>query len=88
MGGQPHFFHKALKTQHTQTPQAIIVDKNMVYPIEVETLRDETLAQTTELWQLKYSNNVVEQADKNIKRITRVMMSSNCSTVREELWRD
>ncbi len=35
---------------------------------------DKTLAETTELRQMKYLNNVVEQDHRNIKRITRPMM--------------
>jgi IS6 family transposase len=35
---------------------------------------DETLAETTELRQVKYLNNIVEQDHENIKRITRPMM--------------
>ncbi|KAB8315623.1 IS6 family transposase [Tolypothrix campylonemoides VB511288] len=69
------FFRKVLKAQHTQAPRVINVDKNAAYPIAVETLkRDETLAETTELRQVKYLNNVVEQGHRNIKRITRPMM--------------
>ena len=35
---------------------------------------DETLTETTELRQVKYLNNVVEQGHRNIKRITKPMM--------------
>jgi transposase-like protein len=39
------FFHKVLKTDHTQTPRVITVDKNAAYPVAVETLKaDATLA--------------------------------------------
>jgi transposase-like protein len=69
------FFRKMLKAQHTQTPRVINVDKNAAYPVAMETLKgDETLAETTELRQVKYLNNVVEQDHRNIKRITRPMM--------------
>jgi len=69
------FFRRMLKAQHTQTPRVINVDKNAAYPVAMETLKgDETLAETTELRQVKYLNNVVEQDHRNIKRITRPMM--------------
>ena len=51
------------------------VDKNAAYPVAMEALKeDETLAETTELRQVKYLNNIVEQDHRNIKRITRAMM--------------
>ncbi len=69
------FFRKVLKAQHTQTPRVINVDKNAAYPVAMETLKgDETLAETAELRQVKYLNNVVEQDHRTIKRITRAMM--------------
>jgi transposase-like protein len=69
------FFRKVLKGQHTQTPRVISVDKNAAYPVAMETLKgDETLGETTELRQVKYLNNVVEQDYRNIKRITKPMM--------------
>jgi transposase-like protein len=69
------YFRKVLRVQHTQTPQVITVDKNAAYPAAMEALKvDETLAETTELWQMKYLNNVVEQDHRNIKRIARPMM--------------
>jgi IS6 family transposase len=69
------FFRKVLKAKHTQTPRVITVDKNAAYPVAMEALKeDETLAEATELRQVKYLNNVVEQDHRNIKRITRPMM--------------
>jgi transposase-like protein len=69
------FFRKVLRARHTQTPRVINVDKNAAYPVAVETLKgDETLAETTELRQVKYLNNRVEQDHRTIKRITRPMM--------------
>lgn len=69
------FFRKVLKGQHTQTPRVINVDKNAAYPVAMETLNDnEALAVGTELRQVKYLNNVVEQDHRNIKRITKPMM--------------
>lgn len=69
------FFRKVLKAEHTQTPRVLTVDKNAAYPIAIETLKgDETLAAETQLRQIKYLNNVIEQDHRNIKRITRPMM--------------
>ena len=69
------FFRKVLKGQHTQPPRVITVDKNAAYPVAMEALKeDETLTETTELRQVKYLNNMVEQDHRNIKRITRPMM--------------
>ncbi|MBE9182943.1 DDE-type integrase/transposase/recombinase [Oculatella sp. LEGE 06141] len=79
------FFRKVLKAQHTQTPRVINVNKNSAYPVAMETLKgDETLDEVTELWQVKYLNNGVEQDHRNIKRIIRVMMEFR-SVVREKL---
>ena len=51
------------------------MDKNAAYPIAMETLKgDKTLAETTELRQVKYLNNRVEQEHRHIKRITEPMM--------------
>ena len=69
------FFRKVLKGEHTQAPRVINVDKNAAYPIAMETLKEEeTLPGTTELRQVKYLNNRVEQDHRNIKRITKPMM--------------
>ncbi|MBD3884719.1 IS6 family transposase [Phormidium tenue FACHB-886] len=69
------FFRKVLKAQHTQAPRVINVDKNAAYPVAMETLKgDKTLAEATELRQVKYLNNRVEQDHRTIKRITRPMM--------------
>lgn len=53
------FFRKVLKASHTQTPRVITVDENTAYPEAIETLKaNETLPETTELRQKKYSNNI------------------------------
>ena len=68
-------FRKALKAQHTGAPRVITVDKNAAYPAAIETLKkEETLPGTTELRQVKYLNNIVEQDHRNIKRIVKPMM--------------
>ncbi|MBW4528184.1 MAG: DDE-type integrase/transposase/recombinase [Phormidium tanganyikae FI6-MK23] len=69
------FFRKVLKASHTQTPRVSTVDKNAAYPVAIEALKaDKTLEETTELRQSKYMNNVIEQDQRNIKRLTRPMM--------------
>ncbi len=56
------FLHKTLKAVHTQTPRVINVDKNAAYPPAVDDLKaEEQLCETTELRQVKYLNNLVEQ---------------------------
>lgn len=69
------FFRKVLKAQHTQDPRVVTVDKNAAYPVAMETLKaDETIAAETELRQIKYLNNIIEQDHRNIKRIVKPMM--------------
>jgi transposase-like protein len=69
------FFREVLKAVHTGTPPMINVDKHATYPAVMETLKgEEMLPGTTELRQVKYLNNVVEQDHRNIKRISGAMM--------------
>ncbi len=69
------FFRKVLKAHHAGKPRIINVDKNAAYPVAIGTLKkDETLATETELRQIKYLNNVVEQDHRNIKRIIKPIM--------------
>ena len=69
------FFRKVLKAEHTQAPRVITVDKNAAYPVAMERLKaDETIAKETELRQIKYLNNVIEQDHRNTKRIVKPMM--------------
>ena len=64
------FFRKILSAPHTQTPRVINVDKNAAYPPAVDGLKtDEQLPETTELRQVKYLNNQVEQDHRFIKRL-------------------
>jgi len=50
----------------------INVDKNAAYPPAVDDLKaDEQLPETTELRQVKYLNNRVEQEHRFIKRLTK-----------------
>jgi transposase-like protein len=51
-----------LKASHVTQPRVINVDKNADYPVAIERLKsDQTLAAQTELRQVKYSNNLIEQ---------------------------
>jgi len=66
------FLRKTLNASHTQEPRVINVDKNAAYPPAVEQLQaDEQLPKTTELRQVKYLNNRVEQDHRFIKRLTK-----------------
>jgi len=66
------FLRKTLKAAHTQEPRVINVDKNAAYPPAVEQLQaDEQLPKTTQLRQVKYLNNRVEQDHRFIKRLTK-----------------
>ena len=63
------FLRKVLKASHTVEPRVITVDKNPSYPAAIADLKEEEdLAETTELRQSKYLNNVVEQDHRSIKR--------------------
>lgn len=69
------FLRKTLKAAHTQEPRVINVDKNAAYPPAVDDLKaDEQLPETTELRQVKYLNNRVEQDHRFIKRLTKPAM--------------
>jgi transposase-like protein len=69
------FFRKVRTGHHTQSPRVITVDKNAAYPAAIEKLREEeTLLETTELRQVKYLNNIVEQDHRTVKRIVKPMM--------------
>lgn len=66
------FLRKTLPASHTQSPRVINVDQNAAYPPAVDDLKaDEQLTKTTELRQVKYLNNVVEQDHRFIKRLTK-----------------
>lgn len=69
------FFRKVLQANHVSQPRVINVDKNATYPVAIERLKSEqTLASQTELRQVKYLNNLIEQDHRNIKRITKPML--------------
>ena len=66
------FLRKTLNAPHTQFPRVINVDKNAAYIPAVDDLKaDEQLSETTELRQVKYLNNRVEQEHRFIKRLTK-----------------
>ncbi len=70
------FFIKALKAAHTQNPRVINVDKNPSYPPAIEQLKkSSTLAEDTELRQVKYLNNMVEQDHRGVKHLINPGMS-------------
>ncbi len=65
------FFKKVLKGAWTVMPRVINVDKNPAYPAALKDLKaDEVLPQETELRQVKYLNNLIEQDHRFIKRRT------------------
>jgi len=64
------FFRKALKATHNSFSRVINVDKNAAYPPAVDELKAaEILAQSGELRQNKYLNNLVEQDHRAIKKL-------------------
>ena len=66
------FLRKTLHASHTQEPRVINVDKNAAYPPAVDDLKaEEQLGETTELRQVKYLNNLIEQDHRFIKRLTK-----------------
>ena len=66
------FLRKTLKAAHTQFPRVINVDKNAAYPPAFDDLKaSEQLPKTTQLRQVKYLNNRVEQDHRFIKRLTK-----------------
>src|SRR5215204_5592798 len=63
------FFRKVFAAQQNPTPRVINVDKNPVYPLAVEALKDEgTLPRRVRLRQCKYLNNIVEQDHRTVKK--------------------
>ena len=63
------FLRKVLKSSHTVEPRVITVDNNPSYPAALSDLKEkEAVAETTDLRQRKYLNNVVEQDHRFIKR--------------------
>ena len=70
------FFLKVLKGIHTQEPRVINVDKNPAYPPAIEQLqKSEVLPGDTEIRQVKYLNNLVEQDHRGVKHLINPGMS-------------
>jgi IS6 family transposase len=66
------FFLKTLAASHTTEPRVINVDKNAASPKAFAELKAEGLiADSCELRQVKYLNNLVEQDHRFIKRLTK-----------------
>jgi transposase, IS6 family len=65
------FLKKVLRGKHVSTPRVINVDKNAAYPPALDSLKeDEASLKETELRQVKYLNNLIEQDHRFIKRRT------------------
>jgi transposase, IS6 family len=66
------FFLKALTAPHTVTPRVITVDKNPSYPKALSELKEGgSVPPLSELRQVKYLNNLVEQDHRFIKRLVK-----------------
>jgi transposase, IS6 family len=66
------FFLKTLAASHTTEPRVINVDKNAAYPKAFTELKaEEHLSIHSELRQVKYLNNMIEQDHRFIKRLTK-----------------
>jgi transposase, IS6 family len=66
------FLSKTLTASHTVTPRVITVDKNPAYPKALSELKAEgTVPPQSELRQVKYLNNLVEQDHRFIKRLVK-----------------
>lgn len=69
------FFKKALRSFHVSKPRVITVDKNPAYPIAIEELKNEKkMPVGTQIRQVKYLNNIVEQDHRFIKKRVRSML--------------
>jgi transposase, IS6 family len=66
------FFTKTLGAEHTVPPRVITVDKNPAYPKALPELKEAGMLPTqSELRQVKYLNNLVEQDHRFIKRLVK-----------------
>ena len=64
------FFNKVLQGKHNKQPKVINIDKNAAYPPAIEELKSEKiLEEKSEIRQVKYLNNQVEQDHRGVKRI-------------------
>jgi transposase, IS6 family len=63
------FFRKVLDAGHTTLPRVMTVDKHAAYPLAFDALQhDGTLAESCQLRQCKYLNNIIEQDHRFVKR--------------------
>jgi transposase, IS6 family len=69
------FFKNALRSLHVSNPRVITVDKNPAYPIAMEELKNEKkIPIGSQIRQVKYLNNIVEQDHCFIKKRVRPML--------------
>ncbi|WP_423249608.1 IS6 family transposase [Bacillus cereus] len=69
------FFKKALQSFHISKPRTITIDKNPAYPVAITKLKKEKKVPLgTQIRQIKYLNNVVEQDHRFIKKRVRTML--------------
>ncbi|GHP01117.1 IS6 family transposase [Reticulibacter mediterranei] len=67
-----HFLLKTLAASYTTEPRVINVDKNAAYPKVFNELKaEELLPRSSQLRQVKYLNNLIEQDHRFIKRLTK-----------------
>jgi transposase, IS6 family len=79
------FLAKALGAAHTVVPRVITVDKNPAYPKALSELKEEgTVPPHSELRQVKYLNNLIEQDHRGIKRLVKPGLGFFCF---ETAWR-
>jgi IS6 family transposase len=63
------FFRQVISNEHCLSPRVIGVDKNSSYPPAFKSIKDEGLiSETSELRQIKYLNNIIEQDHRFSKR--------------------
>ncbi|MGE6600078.1 IS6 family transposase [Bacillus proteolyticus] len=63
------FFKKALAFPYVSKPRVITVDKNLVYPVAIQALKEEKhMSEGIKLRQVRYLNNIVEQDHRFIKK--------------------
>jgi transposase, IS6 family len=68
-------FKKVLSSNHNQIPRVIIIDKNPAYLPAIDELKnDKILHKNVGIRQIKYSNNIIEQDHRFIKRIVNPML--------------
>ncbi len=69
------FFKKALKGKQNKQPRVINVDKDKAYPPATEKLKKEKILDNdSELRQVKYLNNRIEQDHRGVKKITKASL--------------